>query len=101
MSVPELNDPVKRMFLLGPEGIRISPGGHRLVVVMGSSPEKFFEAVDSALGSLSTAELGKVDAQTRDAITNEYRRLMDERESLQALKLRVAAEAIQRAKETR
>lgn len=101
LNVPELTDPVKRMFLLGPEGIRVSPGGHRLVIVMGSSPEKFFAAVDEALGTLSLVEVEEADRTTRDAITREYRRLQDEREELQALKLRVADESIRRTKEAR
>lgn len=98
-QVPELVSPVKRMFLLGPEGIRVSPASHRLVIVMGSSPEGFFEAVDAALGTLSSAEVSKADGQAQQAITNEYRRLQDELAELQTIRLRMANEAVSRARE--
>ena len=40
----------RRMVMFGPEGFREAPRDHRLVIAMGSSPEKFFAAVDEALG---------------------------------------------------
>lgn len=40
----------RRLVLFGPEGFREAPRDHRLVIAMGSSPEKFFAAVDQALG---------------------------------------------------
>src|ERR1051326_7095971 len=36
----------RRLVLFGPEGFREAPRNHRLVIVMGASPDKFFEAVD-------------------------------------------------------
>ena len=45
----------RRLVMFGPEGFREAPAGHRLVVVMGSSPEGFFKAIDSALGTVAAA----------------------------------------------
>jgi hypothetical protein len=40
----------RRLMLFGPQGFREAPRDHRLVIVMGSSPESFFSAVDQSLG---------------------------------------------------
>lgn len=51
-------DPLKtgrRLMLFGPEGFREAPAGHRLVIVMGSTPEKWFEAMDQALQTIGEA----------------------------------------------
>ena len=46
-----LNTSVQRKLIaFGPEGFRISPKDHRLVVVMGASPDAFFSAVDKVSG---------------------------------------------------
>lgn len=43
----------RRLVVFGPEGFREAPKDHRLVVVMGASPEKFFQAVDESLGAVA------------------------------------------------
>jgi len=43
----------RRLILFGPEGFREAPKDHRLVIVMGSSPDKYFEALDKSLGVVS------------------------------------------------
>lgn len=43
----------RRLVLFGPEGFREAPKDHRLVIVMGASPEKYFNAVDQSLGVVS------------------------------------------------
>lgn len=45
----------RRMIQFGPEGFREAPRNHRLVIVMGQSPKKFFEAIDTALGDVADA----------------------------------------------
>ena len=50
----------RRLMLFGPEGFREAPRNHRLVVVMGSDPSEFFEAIDESLG-----EIAKLQAQQR------------------------------------
>ena len=52
----------RRLMQFGPEGFREVPKDHRLVIVMGSSPDKFFKAMDEALGSISQA---KADQDSR------------------------------------
>lgn len=47
----------RRLMQFGPEGFREVPKAHRLVIVMGSSPEKFFAAMDEALGAVSQAKV--------------------------------------------
>ena len=46
----------RRLLLWGPEGFRESPANQRLAVVMAASPERFFAAIDDALGQLSAAK---------------------------------------------
>lgn len=46
----------RRLMQFGPEGFREVPKHHRLVILMGSSPEKFFQAIDEALGAITTAK---------------------------------------------
>jgi hypothetical protein len=45
----------RKLVQFGPEGFREAPKDHRLVVVMGSDPSAFFNAVDQTLGEVSTA----------------------------------------------
>lgn len=52
----------RRLMQFGPEGFREVPKDHRLVIMMGSSPDKFFKAMDEALGAISQA---KVDQDSR------------------------------------
>lgn len=47
----------RRLMQFGPEGFREVPKNHRLVLVMGSDPEKFFAAMDEALGAVSQAKV--------------------------------------------
>lgn len=46
----------RRLVLFGPEGFRPAPANHRLVVVMGSSPEQFFKAMDESLGHIASIQ---------------------------------------------
>ncbi len=41
------------LMLFGPEGFRPAPRDHRLVMVMGSSPDEFFNAIDQSLGVIA------------------------------------------------
>ena len=45
----------RRMVAFGPEGFREAPADHRLVIVMGSSPEAFFKAIDEGLKAYAGA----------------------------------------------
>ena len=63
-----------RMFTLGPEGVRESPRDHRLVIVMGSSADKFFEAIDQVLGdSARQRKPPPLTAAQKERLVNELR----------------------------
>jgi hypothetical protein len=55
----------RRLVLFGPEGFREAPRDHRLVIVMGTSPENFFNAIDTALGEFSQVQLERDNAGVR------------------------------------
>jgi hypothetical protein len=52
----------RRLVLFGPEGFREAPREHRLVIVMGSNPQGFFKAIDTALGEFSQVQLERDNA---------------------------------------
>lgn len=53
----------RRLMMFGPEGFREAPADHRLVIVMGSNPEAFFNAVSKSLKVVS-----KVREEQRSAV---------------------------------
>lgn len=59
----------RRLVMFGPDGFREAPKDHRLVIVMGASPEKFFEGIDAALGAVASAQLGTLAAPTQRDVT--------------------------------
>lgn len=65
-----LSDQGRGLVLFGPEGFREAPRGHRLVVMMGSSPEMVEQAFATALGTVARAQYGGSNAALqRDAFT--------------------------------
>ena len=72
----------RRLMLFGPEGFRAAPTAHRLVVVMGSSPEDFFNAIDTSLGQVAeavdqqrNAQLGRILFEALSQVKTEKERL--------------------------
>ena len=60
ITISQVDDPLlsdlsegRRLVLFGPQGFRKAPRNHRLVIVMGSSPEKFFHDIDEAVSKIS------------------------------------------------
>jgi hypothetical protein len=53
-----VNDSGRRLMQFGPEGFRSAPKGHRLVILMGSSPDKVEQAFSTALGTVALAASG-------------------------------------------
>jgi hypothetical protein len=82
----------RRLMMFGPEGFREAPANHRLVLVMGSSPEKYFEAVDTVLGTVSQAfakqRQSGLTAELMTALTTTSR----ERADLAELRTRLESE---------
>lgn len=75
----------RRLVLFGPEGFREAPKDHRLVIVMGSSPEKFFQAVDESLGVISQAQAEQQSAALDRDLFEALVMVKNERERLDAL----------------
>jgi hypothetical protein len=69
----------------GPEGMRAAPRDHRLVIVMGSSPEKFFRAIDQSLGVVARAQKLQTESNVSRNLFAEYVRLSREHEQLVTL----------------
>ena len=64
-----INDSGRRLMQFGPEGFRSAPKGHRLVILMGSSPEKVEQAFSTALGTVALAANGASGSTVdRDAL---------------------------------
>jgi len=66
----------RRLLMFGPEGFREAPKDHRLVIVMGSDPQAFFGAVDSALGTVAEVTQGiTIGPEVTKALLTEVGRL--------------------------
>lgn len=83
----------RRLVLFGPEGFREAPKDHRLVIVMGSSPEKYFNAVDKTMGLLNSAT--RTAGQVKQELFDEQRGARKEQDELEAI-----SKAIQKPEET-
>ena len=55
----------RTMMAFGPEGYRKAPKDHRLVIIMGQSPEDYFAAVDTTLGTIAKVR----DANQHNVLT--------------------------------
>lgn len=76
----------RRLVMFGPEGFREAPKDHRLVIMMGSNPEKFFQAVDQALGVVAAVTQGQSGPELERTIFRELLQLRTERERLEDLR---------------
>jgi hypothetical protein len=82
----------RRLMLFGPEGFREAPKDHRLVIVMGSSPEAFFGAIGDSLQAINQVSLENKNSAASQSLMNERLRLEAERARLQDLKAEIAIE---------
>ncbi len=82
----------RRLMQFGPEGFREAPKDHRLVIVMGSSPESFFSAIDESVGIIAQAQAEQRDNKLDRQLFEALAALRDERESLNALDRQIDAE---------
>ncbi len=82
----------RRMIMFGPEGFRESPRDHRLVIVMGTSPKAFFEAIDGSLKAISEVRIEKNNAELERLMFEARTRLETERKQLEELERDVAVE---------
>ena len=72
----------RRLIQFGPEGFREVPKNHRLVLVMGASPEEFFDAMDRALGDVSKAPVEQANVSLHGELFEALSLVMTERELL-------------------
>ena len=70
----------RRLVLFGPEGFREAPRDHRLVIVMGTSPEAFFQAMDQAIGRIADVQLERDNEPVQRQILEALIQLKDERQ---------------------
>lgn len=64
-----INESGRRLMQFGPEGFRSAPKNHRLVILMGASPETVEQAFSQALGTVAMAASGASgNAVDRDAL---------------------------------
>lgn len=82
----------RRLILFGPEGFREAPRTHRLVVVMGSTPEDFFEAIDTSLGAVAQIRSDQRNEGLARDLFEALQRVKAERERLADLERDVAAD---------
>lgn len=76
----------RRLVMFGPEGFREAPKNHRLVVVMGSSPETFFSSVDRALGVVAgVTQPTLAGPDVLRELSSDKGRMREERRAMQAL----------------
>jgi hypothetical protein len=76
----------RRMMMFGPEGFREAPKDHRLVVVMGADPQKFFAAIDEALGVVAAATQGGSGVEVQRKLFYDLAELRAQRERLDDLR---------------
>lgn len=70
----------RRLVMFGPDGFREAPRNYRLVIVMGSDPQKFFQGVQEALGTVAAATQGSGGAQFEREIFQELLKLHADRD---------------------
>lgn len=71
----------RRLMLFGPEGFREAPADQRLVIVMGTNPEGFFQAIDDASAKVVQAEAVDNPAVTAE-MSAELERIKGEQAAL-------------------
>lgn len=76
----------RRLILFGPEGYREAPRNHRLVLVMSSNPEKYFNALGETLGIAANVQVKKLDAEFHREVLRSLEQVLAEQKQLQALR---------------
>lgn len=88
----------RRLMQFGPEGFREVPKDHRLVILMGSSPEDFFNAMDKALGAVSQAKLDQDSRALNGLLFEVITKVREEKWELMKAQLEVAKEQVSEGK---
>lgn len=75
----------RRLIMFGPEGFREAPANHRLVIVMGASPEAFFNAIDETLGTVSRVRAEQLNTEVKNQLLNAMIQSGEESDDLERL----------------
>ena len=84
--------PGRRLILYGPEGFREAPKDHRLVIVMGSNADGYFEAMDTALGTYAQASATAQESELNGILLQESLQISREKERLASAQARLERE---------
>lgn len=79
----------RKLVLFGPEGFREAPKDQRLVIVMGASPDAYFEAIDNVLGEYSSMQVEKVKGPMKNKLLNTLIELDAQEDQIKELELNV------------
>jgi hypothetical protein len=82
----------RRLMLFGPEGFREAPKDHRLVLVMGASPEAFFKAIDESLAVITQAQRENSDSTVSILLFQAVSQIRADQKRLDELAKDVAAD---------
>jgi hypothetical protein len=82
----------RRLMMFGPEGFREAPRDHRLVIVMGASPEKYFEQIDKAMGDIGAVTLERNSTHVEKRLFEELTKMHQAHDSVRDLQLEVTQE---------
>lgn len=83
-TLPTLSEG-RQLMLFGPEGFREAPDDHRLVILMGSSPEEFFNSVNQSLGQLNQHRVSQRSAGLEQELLTAMLKVRDHVEGLQLI----------------
>jgi hypothetical protein len=75
----------RRLVLFGPEGFREAPRNHRLVILMGTNPSKYFGAVKEVLNQAQKNSLQQNNDEISSKILAALTRIEDEKDQLKQL----------------
>ena len=91
--------PGRRLMLFGPEGFREAPANHRLVIVMGSNADTYFESIEKVLGAVAAAkrEQALSPEERQGDVIKRLLKLSEEQGQIQRLKADFDAAAAPRA----
>lgn len=76
----------RNMVLFGPEGTRPAPEDHRLVIVMGSDPNEYFESMDNAIGAINEVGVEQRNLDLTRLLLEAHVQLRDDERQLESLK---------------
>lgn len=84
----------RKLVMFGPEGFREAPKDHRLVIVMGASPESFFSAIDQSLGLIAEVTQGLGDPQLSQDILRAMNLVAEDQRRMAAIQRDVLLELV-------